>query len=91
MAGALEEKAIGRVEVFESLGGFKEVIEKSWTVRDKPELFCFGLLDSFDVLQLAALIAPRPVQFHEPSERVKTELAGLRAWYTLLGGKVELR
>ena len=91
VAGALEEKAIGRVEVFESLGSFKEVIEKSWTVRDKPELFCFGLLESFDVLQLAALIAPRPVQFHEPSDRVKTELAGLRAWCTLLGGKVELR
>jgi hypothetical protein len=26
-----------------------------------PELFCFGLLESFDTPQLTALVAPRPV------------------------------
>ncbi len=26
-----------------------------------PELFCFGLLEAFDIEQLRALVAPRPV------------------------------
>jgi len=30
-------------------------------VELSPELFCFGLLEHFDVKQLAALVAPRPV------------------------------
>ena len=30
-------------------------------VSAAPELFCFGLLEWFDVKQLTALVAPRPV------------------------------
>ena len=66
-----------------SLGSLKEVIEQNWGVDEKPELFCFGLLESFDIKHLAALIAPRPVTFVEPSDRAKSELADLAAWYHL--------
>jgi len=45
----------------------------------------FGLLEAADVLQLAAVCAPRPVKFAAPSERAKAELAGLKAWYETWG------
>ena len=41
----------------------KEVIQQNMTVDQAAELFCFGLLEWFDIPQLAALAAPRPVQF----------------------------
>jgi hypothetical protein len=83
IAGALEDKAIGSIAMCGSLGSLKQVIEQNWGVNEKPELFCFGLLESFDIKQLAALIAPRPVTLVEPDERAKTELADLAAWYRL--------
>ena len=83
IAAALEDQAIGSVALHGSLGSLKEVIEQNWGVVEKPELFCFGLLESFDIKQLAALIAPRPVKFVEPGDRAKTELADLAAWYQL--------
>lgn len=85
VAAALEEKAIAGVELHGSLGSLKEVIEQNATVTEKPELFCFGLLEAFDFRQIAALVAPRPVKFAGPSDRVKAEMAGLAAWYGLLG------
>ncbi len=63
VAAALEPKAIGRVELHESLRSLREVIQRNWSVTEKPELFCFGLLEAFDVKQLTALVAPRPVEF----------------------------
>ena len=87
VAAGLEEKAIGRLELHEALGSFKEVLEHNWGVEKTPELFCFGLLEAFDIKQLVALIAPRPVTFTEPSERAKTELKGIEKWYDTLGGK----
>jgi hypothetical protein len=32
-----------------------EVLERDLTTQDAPELFCFGLLEYFDVPQLAKL------------------------------------
>src|SRR6185436_13291846 len=63
VAAGLEEKAIGSLELHEALGSFKEVIEQNWKYDQKPELFCFGLLEAFDVQHLVALAAPRPVTF----------------------------
>ena len=85
IAAALEEEAVGRLELHEALGSLKEVIEQNWNARNTPEIFCFGLLESFDVEQLVALVAPRQVTFAEPSDRARAELAGLGAWYGLLG------
>ena len=84
VATALEPKAIGALQLHGALGSLKEVIEQNWSVNTMPEMFCFGLLESFDVLQLAALAAPRPVQFFDASPRAKSELGGLRAWYRTL-------
>jgi dienelactone hydrolase len=84
-ATGLEEKAIGRLELHGALGSLKEIIEKNRGVDQMPEVFCFGLLEEFDVRQLTGLAAPRPVAFVQPSERVKTELAGVKGWYATLG------
>jgi dienelactone hydrolase len=87
IAAGLEEKAIREVELRDSLGSLKEVIEQNWAVNQKPELFCFGLLEGFDVKHLVALVAPRPVRFASASDRVKAELAEMTAWYRTFGGE----
>jgi len=85
VAAALEPQSIAGVELRGSLGSLKEILEQDSTVGQKPELFCFGLLEAFDVKHLAALVAPRPVAFTESSERVRSEMRGLTEWYGVLG------
>jgi len=89
VAAALEEKAVGRVELHDSLGSLREVIERNWGANQTPEMLCFGLLEAFDVEQLAALVAPRPVRFVNPSDRAKKELGELSAWYERLGSSFD--
>lgn len=85
VAAALEGKSINGVELHGSLGSLKQVIEENRPVTASPELFCFGLLEEFDIAQLAAVVAPNTVKFVNPSDRVKKELAGLKAFYAALG------
>lgn len=85
VAAALEVQAIDGVELYGSLGSLKEIIEQNWGVNEKPELFCFGLLESFDIKQLVALASPIPVVFPDASSRVKSELSGIQNWYSQLG------
>ncbi len=85
VAAGLEERAIDEVELYGSFGSLKEVIEQNGSADRTPELFCFGLLERFDILQLAALTAPRKVIFRGASERARAELAGLEGWYAALG------
>jgi hypothetical protein len=87
VAAGLEERAIAKLELRQSYGSLKEIIEQNQSVDKTPELFTFGLLEQFDIRQLAALAAPRPIDFPEASDRAKSELKDLNAWYTLFGGK----
>ena len=73
------------IELHESLASLKQVLEDNLGVHQVPEYFCFGLLEHFDIVSLAALSAPRPVTFVNPSDRLKTEVAPLAAWYKLHG------
>jgi hypothetical protein len=66
------------------------LIEKNSLVEEMPEMFCFGLLESFDMLQLAAMSAPRPLRWANASDRARAELAPLRQWYAPLGGEFKL-
>jgi hypothetical protein len=84
-AAACDEKLIDAVELHGSLGSLKEVIEQGGQVDKTPEQFCFGLLATTDIAQMAALVAPREVKFVEPSERAKKELTGLKDIYQQLG------
>ena len=89
VAGGLESEAIAGIELHGSLGSLREIIENDWAVNERPELFCFGLLKELDIKQMVALVAPRPVVLPGPSERVKKELAGVKDWYSLLGGEFQ--
>lgn len=89
-AAGLETTAITGVQLHGSFASLHEVIEQNISVNQKPELFCFGLLEKFDVKQLAMLAAPRPVRFHSPAERHKKELGGLTDWYRLWGKRFSL-
>jgi hypothetical protein len=60
VAAALEPRAIGGLKLTGSMTSLKEILENNITVKDAPELFCFGLLEAFDIKQLMALVAPRP-------------------------------
>jgi hypothetical protein len=84
-AAGLESRAIGRLEAEGSLGSLKEIIEQNRSVEQTPELFCFGLLEAFDIKQMTALAAPRAVAFLKAGKRVRTELARLKDWYAVFG------
>ena len=62
VAGVLEEKAIAELVLSGSFKSLKDVITQNKSANQAPELFCFGLLEEFDIPQLTALVAPRPVQ-----------------------------
>lgn len=60
IAGALETEAIAGLRLEESFHSLREIIEHDLGANQTPELFCFGLLEAFDIQQIAALNAPRP-------------------------------
>jgi hypothetical protein len=47
------------VELYGSYASLKEIIRNEWTFDQKPEMFCFGLLEAFDMKQLEALAGPK--------------------------------
>ena len=63
IASALEPDAIAGARVVESFGSLGEIITSDLGANQTPELFCFGLFKEFDIPQIAALSAPRPVEF----------------------------
>jgi len=87
IAAGIETDAIAGVEVSGAYGSLREVVEQNKVVTEMPEMFCFGLLQSFDIAQISALSAPRPVTFAQPSGRVKKELTPLANIYQQLGVK----
>ena len=67
MAAALEAAPIDRAAIDElnlhsPLKSLKDVIDNNMKIDQAPELFCFGLLERFDLPQLYALVAPRPIR-----------------------------
>lgn len=79
VAAALEPKAVGGLTLVKPLGSLKELIESSKDYAQAPELFCFGLLESFDLKQIAALVAPRTLRLEDASERARAELGAALA------------
>jgi hypothetical protein len=90
VAAGLDPNKIKLFVLHESWGSLKELIETNRGVNELPEQFTFGLLAEFDLVQLAALAAPRPVSFAAPSPRVKREMQPLVELHQALGtgGKV---
>jgi len=86
-ASAIEQDAIAGLELTGSLGSLRQVVEESQSVDKAPELFCFGLLETDDILQIAATVAPRPVTFRNSDEALRKRLADLPGWYRTLGAE----
>src|SRR5207253_117533 len=55
VAAAVETEAVRDVKLIRPLTSLREVIQRDMTVAEAPELFCFGLLEQFDMPQLGAL------------------------------------
>ncbi len=68
MATALEAKAIDELELHDPLKSLHQVIDENWTVQQYPELFCFGLLEEFDLQDVARLVEPRKVMERRSAE-----------------------
>jgi hypothetical protein len=62
VTAALETDAIAGVELHGSMTSLKEVIETNKGVNEAPELFCFGLLEHFDLPLIAEIVKPRRVE-----------------------------
>ncbi|MFN0052854.1 MAG: alpha/beta hydrolase family protein [Planctomycetales bacterium] len=85
VAAALDEKAIADLTLLQPLTSLKEAITQNRSVEQVPEQFCFGLLEWFDVKQIAALVAPRQVSSPDAHERLsKEDLEELAAYYRLV-------
>lgn len=54
IATAMEPK-ITVLKQTEALDSLHDILRQNWSVDQKPELFCFGLLESFDVPQITQL------------------------------------
>lgn len=55
VAAALDSTAITSVRTHDELSTLKQIIGQNLGVDQAPELFCFGLLESFDIPQIQAL------------------------------------
>ena len=55
LAATLDEKNIGKAHLHESLASLKTIIHEGHGANKYPELFCFGLLEYFDVPELTKL------------------------------------
>jgi dienelactone hydrolase len=62
VAAVLEPAAIAGLDGHNAMSSLKEVIGQDLSVDKFPELFCFGLLEEFDIPQLTALVGQRPIQ-----------------------------
>lgn len=57
VAKALEPHTMGELKPTEHIEDLHGILRNNWTVQDKPEMFCFGLLEHFNVRELKALAA----------------------------------
>ena len=58
---AVQSNAISALKLHDPMKSLNEVIRENKGANQMPEMMCFGLLESFDLPQIEALIAPRPL------------------------------
>ncbi len=64
VATALEPVSIGDFH-WQGLAPLSDIISQNRAVNEMPEMFCFGLLEHFDLPELSNLIAPRGMRFKD--------------------------
>lgn len=58
IAAGIDGTSIPTATLSGSMESLKEIITQNITVNQQPELFCFGLLEEFDIRELKALAGP---------------------------------
>ena len=91
IAAGLGGQSIDGLVLHGSMGSLKEIIENNGSVDKTPELFCFGLLERFDIEQLVALAAPRSIEFIQPTARLVKELRSIEKWYSYFDADFSLK
>ena len=86
----MESQTITGVELHHSWGSLRELIRRNMTLKDAPELFCFGLLKEVDIPHLIAQLTPRTVTVHDPDIQSEWDLSCLQDWYHLFGEEFTL-
>ena len=66
VAAGLEPKSFARIETVDGLKTLKQVLTDDRPFSEVPELFCFGLLEQFDIPQLIALAGADRVESRRP-------------------------
>ena len=87
-AAALADTRLNRVVTIEGFASLKQLIESQTPYEDCPSLFCFGLLEAFDIRELIGLLAPLPVDILDPQadrSRLVAEWEPLCDLYAQLG------
>ncbi|MCS7024498.1 MAG: hypothetical protein NZV14_06835 [Bryobacteraceae bacterium] len=59
VAAAADPDAISGLALHGAFRSLKQIIDENVTVDKAPEMFCFGLLEAFDVPDLLRLVSPR--------------------------------
>ncbi len=88
VTAALEPEGVEQLLLVGLPASLKLLIEERVEYDDAPELFCFGLLERFDVRELLGMSAARRMTLESVwggSERIQEELGGLAAFRRRLG------
>jgi len=85
-AALLSPGTLTGITLHQPLASLKQVIEENRSYEQSPELFCFGLLEAFDVKQIAAMAAPTPLTITGANDRLRKDWSDLTAWNELLNG-----
>lgn len=85
VASACSPESADALSFQDSFATLKEVIEKDIAVNQMPELFCFGLLDQFDIPTLIGLSGASQLTSTGNSDRQKQEWSAYLTKETNLG------
>jgi dienelactone hydrolase len=88
VAAALDERRVEELLTVALPASLKLLIEERVEYADCPELFCFGLLEQFDIREILGMAAARKITLWDtagPPERVEHELAALTTFAALVG------
>lgn len=68
IATALEPDAVSGAHLAEAFSSLDEILERDIHAGQAPELFCFGLREAFELADIEALVAPRPLHVERLGE-----------------------
>lgn len=84
-AANLTNATVAKVTLQDSLSSLKQLFTDQVLYEKAPSLFCFGLLEAFDIREMIGLLAPTPVSVSLRSGDAGDALRRLRELYARFG------